>query len=85
MDELFEVLTLVQTRRIPRFPLVLFGHEYWDGLLQWIKATLEKDKLISPGDMDLLTVTDDPQAAIDLILDYMRKVGPPDVVPHSLG
>jgi hypothetical protein len=85
LDELFEVLTLVQTRRIPRFPLVLFGHEYWDGLLQWIKATLEKDKLISPGDMDLLTVTDDPQAAIDLILDYMRKVGPPDVVPHSLG
>jgi uncharacterized protein (TIGR00730 family) len=85
LDELFEVLTLVQTQRIPRFPLILFGHEYWNGLLGWIKSTLEKDKLIGPGDLDLLTVTDDTQAAIDLILDYMRRVGPPDTVPHSLG
>ena len=50
-----------------------------------MKTTLEKDKLISPDDLQLFTVTDDPQAAVDLILDYMRKVGPPDVVPHSLG
>ena len=85
LDEFFEVLTLVQTRRIPGFPMILFGHEYWNGLLRWMKATLEKDKLISRGDLKLVTVTDDPQVAVDLILEYMRKVGPPDVVPHSLG
>ena len=85
LDEFYEVATLVQTKRIPGFPLILFGHEYWHGLLRWMKTTLEKDKLISPGDLQLFTVTDDPQAAVDLILDYMRKVGPPDVVPHSLG
>ncbi len=85
LDEFFEVLTLVQTQRIPGFPLILFGREYWSGLLRWMKARLEKDKLISRGDLKLVTVTDDPQAAVDLILDYMRKVGPPDVVPHSLG
>jgi uncharacterized protein (TIGR00730 family) len=85
LDEFFEVVTLVQTQRIPRFPLILFGHDYWSGLLRWMKTTLEKDKLISPGDLRLVTVTDDPQVAIDVILDYMRKVGPPEVVPHTLG
>jgi hypothetical protein len=85
LDEFFEVATLVQTQRIPGFPLILFGHEYWNGLLRWMKTTLEKDKLISPDDLQLFTVTDAPQEAVDLILDYMRKVGPPDVVPHSVG
>jgi uncharacterized protein (TIGR00730 family) len=85
LDEFFEIVTLVQTQRIPGFPLILFGHAYWNGLLRWMKTTLEKDKLISPGDLELVTVTDDPKVAVDLILEYMRKVGPPDVVPHSLG
>jgi hypothetical protein len=85
LDEFFEVATLVQTQRIPAFPLILFGREYWSGLRHWMKTRLEKDKLISPGDLDLLTVTDDPKEAIELILDYMRKVGPPDVIPHTLG
>jgi len=85
LDEFFEVITLVQTQRIPGFPLILFGQEYWSGLLRWMKTRLEKDKLIGPGDLELVTVTDDPKVAVDLILEYMRKVGPPDVVPHSLG
>jgi uncharacterized protein (TIGR00730 family) len=85
LDEFFEIVTLVQTQRIPGFPLILFGQEYWRGLLRWMKTTLEKDKLISPGDLDLFTVTDDPKVVIELILDYMRKVGPPEVPPHSLG
>jgi uncharacterized protein (TIGR00730 family) len=85
LDEFFEVITLVQTQRIPRFPLILFGRDYWSGLLRWMKTTLEKGKLISPGDLELVAVTDDPQVAIDLILDYMRKVGPPEVVPRTLG
>ena len=85
LDEFFEVLTLVQTRRIPRFPLILFGSKYWAGLKRWMKTTLEKDGLISPGDLDLFVTTDDPHVAVNLILDYMRQVGPPAVTPRGLG
>jgi len=85
LDEFYEVATLVQTGRIPRFPLILFGRDYWSGLLQWMKTTLQKDELIGPHDLELLTVTDDPKEAVEAILEYMRKVGPPDVVPHTLG
>jgi uncharacterized protein (TIGR00730 family) len=83
LDEFFEVLTLVQTQRIPRFPLILFGHKYWQGLLDWMSATMGKGAYISPGDMDLVTVTDDPKVAVNLILDYERRVGPPDIVPKA--
>lgn len=85
LDEFFEVITLVQTQRIPGFPLILFGHAYWDGLLRWMKDTLRKDNLIGPQDLDLVTVTDDPKEVVEKILEYMRKVGPPDVTPHTLG
>src|SRR3954447_21761456 len=83
LDEFFEVITLVQTGRIPRFPLILFGRDYWKGLLKWIDSTLNKGAFISPGDMKLFTLTDDPQEAIDIILDYERKVGPPEVMPKA--
>jgi uncharacterized protein (TIGR00730 family) len=84
LDEFFEVLTLVQTRRIPEYPIILFGRDYWKGLLKWMKARmLEEDAFISPGDMDLVTITDDPQKAIDIILDYKRRVGPPEVMPKA--
>ena len=84
LDEFFEVLTLVQTRRIPEFPLILFGREYWRGLIRWMKQRLQDENAyISPGDLDLFTVTDDVQEAIDIILDYARRVGPPEVVPRA--
>jgi len=83
LDELFEVSTLVQTQRIPEFPLILFGRDHWKGLLRWMKEHLEKTDFISPGDLDLFTITDDPQEAIHVILDYARRVGPPDVVPKA--
>ncbi|EEF60202.1 TIGR00730 family Rossman fold protein [Pedosphaera parvula] len=83
LDEFFEVLTLVQTRRIPRFPLILFGKTYWTGLIKWMRATLDAGKFISEGDMELFRVTDDPQEAIDVILDYKNQVGPPEVVPRA--
>jgi uncharacterized protein (TIGR00730 family) len=84
LDEFFEVLTLVQTRRIPEFPLILFGREYWRGLIRWMKERmLDKSAFISPGDLDLFKVTDDPQEAIDIILDYVRRVGPPEIVPKA--
>src|SRR5271170_7701154 len=84
LDEFFEVLTLVQTQRIPRFPLILFGRDYWSGLVRWMKAVLEKDKMISPGDLDLFLITDDTQEAVAWILDYMKEVGPPAVTPRAL-
>ena len=83
LDEFFEVATLVQTRRIPRFPLILYGRDYWSGLLKWIKSTLDKNKFISPGDMDLVTLVDEPQQAVDIVLDYIRRVGPPESVSQA--
>jgi hypothetical protein len=83
LDEFFEVLTLVQTGRIPQFPLILFGTEYWKGLFDWIKARLEKDNYISPADFDLIAITDDPNEVIELILDYERRIGPPGALPKA--
>ncbi len=85
LDEFFEVLTLVQTQRIPRFPLILFGKSYWSGLLHWAKSTVEHRKFISPCDLELVTLTDDPEEAITIISDYMRRVGPPEVAPKAVG
>jgi len=83
LDEFLEVITLVQTQRISRFPLILFGSHYWKGLLQWMKTTLEKSAFVSPGDVELATVTDSVEAALELILDYQRQVGPPETVSRA--
>jgi hypothetical protein len=83
LDELFEVLTLVQTQRIPQFPLILFGTEHWKGLLAWLKTRIQKDRLISPGDLDLLKLTDDPAEVIEIIREYERRVGPPGTLPKA--
>ena len=83
LDEFFEVITLVQTQRIPRFPLILFGRKYWQGLLAWMEATMGKGGYLSPGELGLVPVTDDPREAVDLRLDYERRVGPPDIVPKA--
>ncbi len=84
LDEFFEVLTLVQTKRIPSFPLILFGLDYWSGLVRWMKSVLEKEGMISPGDLDLFYITDDPKEVVERIMEYMRKVGPPEVTPRAL-
>jgi uncharacterized protein (TIGR00730 family) len=60
MDELFEALTLIQTERILHFPVILFGSDFWDPLLEWIDRALEDNGLISPGDKELLVVADKP-------------------------
>ena len=78
LDELFEVLTLVQTERIPRFPLILFGRAHWKGLLHWIKAEVQlRDGYIGPDDLKLLQVTDSTDEVIRIILDYERHSGTP--------
>jgi len=83
LDEFFEVLTLVQTQRIPEFPLILFGKKHWRGLVRWMKDNLDDNKYISPQDLDLFHIVDDPQEAISIILDYERRVGPPEIVPKA--
>jgi uncharacterized protein (TIGR00730 family) len=83
LDEFFEVLTLVQTQRIPQFPLVLFGVKHWKGLLAWMKKELAPNHLISPGDLDLFKLTDDVDEVIEIILDYERRVGPPGTLPPA--
>ena len=76
LDELFEVLTLVQTRRITPLPIILVGAEFWTGMKEWIRTVmLEKENNISPGDMDLLPIIDDPDEVVRYINDfYERKV-----------
>src|SRR5712672_747916 len=83
LDKFFEVLTLVQTQRIPEFPLILFGREHWKGLLAWMKTRLEKDKFISPGELDLVKITDDVDEVIEIIRDYERRVGTPATMPQA--
>lgn len=68
LDELFEALTLVQTRKVTRFPIVLLGSAYWGGLVDWIRGTLTEEGMVSSGDADLITVTDSVSEAIDIIV-----------------
>ncbi len=66
-DELFEALTLIQTGKISQFPVVLFGTHYWAGLVRWLNSRVLAERKISPGDMDLMVVTDDPAEAARVI------------------
>ena len=77
LDELFEALTLVQTRKVTRFPVVLFGTEYWAGLLAWIRTTLAETGTINATDLDLITVTDDIGEVMAVIqaADTARRTG----------
>lgn len=73
MDELFESLTLIQTGKIRYFPLVLFGSEYWGGLLEWLKGTVQPEGKISPEDLNLIKMTDSPQEAADHITTRFKE------------
>jgi uncharacterized protein (TIGR00730 family) len=86
LDELFEALTLVQTRKVTRFPVILYGAEYWSGLVDWIRATMIPQGTISEGDLDLFTVTDDIDVAIAEIqaADAARTDGEPGGGMRSL-
>lgn len=70
LDELFEAMTLIQTGKIRRFPVVLVGSEFWAGLLDWIKTTMLSEGVISAKDLDLFKVTDDAQEAVDIIFEH---------------
>jgi predicted Rossmann-fold nucleotide-binding protein len=64
--------------------MILFGKEFWSGILEWMQTQmLERNKFISPDDLDLFTVTDDPREAVEIVMEYLRRVGPPDRVPKA--
>lgn len=71
MDELFEVLTLVQTKKIAKIPIVLVGTDFWAGMIKWVKESLlEKYATISANDLDLIPVTDDPAEVVKIINNF---------------
>jgi uncharacterized protein (TIGR00730 family) len=67
LDEFFEVMTLVQTQRIRPFPIILVGTQYWRGLLDWIRKQLLAQRLISPKDLDIIQVMDDPEDIVSTV------------------
>lgn len=73
LDEFFEAVTLIQTGKTKRFPIILMGREYWAGLLAWIKERLLAGRLISAEDMSLFHVTDDPREAAGIIQEFYQK------------
>ncbi|HEY2628931.1 MAG TPA: TIGR00730 family Rossman fold protein [Usitatibacter sp.] len=75
LDELMEVLTLVQTGKIRRVPVILVNSAYWKGLLDWIRSQMLADGMISPGDLDLFQMIDDPKAIVDAIFDHYHYRG----------
>ena len=68
MDELFEALTLIQTRKIRNFPIVLFNSQYWRGLLSWLTSTMLNEKNINTEDLGLIHLTDSPKDAVDFVI-----------------
>ena len=72
LDEFFESLTLIQTGKIRRFPVVLMGRKYWEGLIRWMENTLVEERTISPGDMNLFYLTDSPEDAVEYIVKFHR-------------
>ena len=73
MDELFEALTLMQTGKIPHGPIVLVGAQFWGGLIDWIREQMLDMSMISPGDLDLFQVEDDPGAVVDVIAAFHAR------------
>jgi uncharacterized protein (TIGR00730 family) len=73
MDELFEALTLIQTKKIGKFPIVLVGKEYWQGMITWIKNVLIEEKTVDEADLKLILVAEDANDAVKHINDFYSK------------
>ena len=72
LDEFTEAINLIQTERIPKFPVVLFGSEYWKGMLDWLKDTVLKNSNISKKDLDIFTVVDSPKDVVKVIKNFYK-------------
>lgn len=75
LDELFEAITLIQTLKIDKFPIILVGKEFWGGMLDWIKSTLIEEKMISPEDIDLFSVVETSEEVIKILNDFYSEYG----------
>jgi hypothetical protein len=74
LDEMFEAMTLIQTKKIEKFPIILVGSEFWEGLLDWIKSTLlNKFNNISPKDLDLFHIVDSPEEVLLILDDFYKE------------
>ena len=73
LDEFTEALNLIQTERIPKFPVVLFGSEYWQGMTDWLKTKVLKNGNISKGDLDIFTVVDKPKEVVKVIKKFYKR------------
>ena len=73
LDELFEAITLIQTKKIGKFPIVLVSKEFWEGMTVWVKATLLKEKNIHAADLDLFTIVDTAEEAVEHIDKFYAK------------
>lgn len=83
LDEMAEVLTLVQTGKSKRLPIILFGTTFWHGLLEWFESSLIPEGTISASDMDLFQITDDPQFVVDAIFDFYEGVELDTIIEDS--
>ncbi|MFO7723523.1 MAG: TIGR00730 family Rossman fold protein [Bacteroidales bacterium] len=79
MDELFEAITLIQTQKMVHFPIVLVVKEYWQGLMDWIRARMVEEGMISPDDMEIFSIVDTAQEAVDHIVKFYEKY---DIKPN---
>ncbi len=73
MDELFEAITLIQTKKIGKFPIVLVGRSFWSGLFDWIKNTLLEEGNVSPNDLDLISIVDTEVEVLEVIDSFYKK------------
>jgi len=73
MDELFEAITLIQTKKIGKFPIILVGRSFWSGLFEWIKTTLLTQGNISPHDLDLISLVDTEEEVLEVIDTFYKK------------
>jgi len=85
MDELFESLTLVQTNRNRNFSVVLFGSKYWSGLIEWVREKMLGRNYISPGDLDLMTITDSPEEAVQRIIERVHVLADQEATKQAEG
>jgi uncharacterized protein (TIGR00730 family) len=89
LDELFEALTLIQTGKVRNFPVILFGSDYWGGLVEWLTRTVAEEGKINPTDLFLFQVTDDPTEATRIVIEARKEKPsakqPPWTVEHPIG
>jgi uncharacterized protein (TIGR00730 family) len=84
LDELFEALTLIQTGKVKHFPVILFGRQYWAGMVDWLANTVARERKINPADLDLFKVTDEPAEAAAIVIEA-RAQKPDDPLARFVG